>query len=253
MAYEVVYGSDPGQLDWHVYTEGWGGSFSLYDDVSLAIFYAPWVGNMPGYGNSDFWNYEHEGLDEITRAIYRGEYDDAEDRTQLLNQAVTLGLQESVRIFLVSQADTYATNEDVLGVVNHIGGGITHSMTLTNAQVPSGDLKVGVRHLSQASWNPVGGFGDVYSLDIAGPLSLPSAVSHPHTGSIIPHAVQREVATNGPDGTLEVPPDAILWDPHENMWAPVGENVTAITAVTLNYTFSNWHHGQATDINGRIV
>ena len=29
----------------------------------------------------------------------------------------------------------------------------------------------------------------------------------------------------------------------------MGENATALTMVTLDYTFSNWHHGQATDIN----
>ena len=248
-AYQEVYGSDPGMLGWHVYTEGWGGGFSTYDDSSLAAFYSPWVGNMPGYNNPEFWNYENPELDRVTQTIYNAQYEDGEHRTQLVREAATLGIQESVRLFLVSQADTYAVNEDVHGVVNHVGAGISHSMTLTNAQVPSDGIVVGVRHLSQSSWNPVAGFGDVYSLDIAGPLGIPSGVSHPHTGGSIPHAVQRQATTAGPDGTLEVPPDAVLWDPYAQGWAPVGENVTAVTAVTLDYTFSNWHHGQAADIN----
>ena len=248
-AYDRVYGSDPGMLEWHVYTEGWGGSFSRYDDVSLAIFYAPWTANMPGHTNPEFWNYEHDELDRITQAIYNGEYDDADHRTEMVQNAVFLGMQQSVRLFVASQADTYVVNEQAIGVINRVGAGITHGLTLTNMQVPSDHVRVGVRHLSQSSWNPVAGFGDVYSSDLAGPTSTPSAISHPDTGEVIPHAVQRSAATAGPDGSLDVPPDAMRWDPYTQQWAAVGDNAKATSVVTLNYTFSNWHHGQPTDIN----
>ena len=248
-AYDVVYGSNPADLGWHVYTEGWGGSYSKYDDSSLAAFYAPWAGRMPGSNNAEFWNYEHAELDSITQTIYRGEYTDGEHRTELVQRGVVLGLQESVRLFLVSQADTYVAGEQVIGIINHVGNGITNSLTPTNIQVPSDHVRVGVRHLTQSSWNPVGGFGDVYTGDIAGPTGIPASVGHPHTGDLIPHAVQRSAVTAGPDGTLEVPPDAVRWDPYEQQWVEAGENATATTKVTLNYTFSNWHHGQATDIN----
>lgn len=248
-AFTSVYNADPSLLEWHVYTEGWGGSFSKYDDSSLARYYAPWGGNMPGSGNPEFWNYEHVELDSITHAIYEGEYTDAENRTHMVQRAVVLGLQESVRLFLASQSDTLVAADDVNGIINHVASGISHSLTLTNAQTPSDSLRVGVKHLTQSSWNPVAGFSDVYSGDVASPLGTPSAVSHPHSGDIIPHAVQRQAFTAGPDGTLEVPPDAVRWDVHEQQWMEVGENATAITMVTLNYTFGNWHHGQATDIN----
>lgn len=252
LVYDVVYGADPGNLEWHIYTEGWGGSFSADSSSRLAIFYAPWTNNMPGSNTQEFWNYEHAELDEITQAIYFDDYDDEAHRDDLIQQATVLGIFESVRIFLVAQADTFVTNERVKGVVNHINGGISNSLTLTNAQTPSDDLKIGVRHLSQSSWNPIAGFGDVYSSDIAGPLGMPSAIGHPHTGYILPHAVQRNATTAGPDGTLEVPPDAFRWDPYTQEWMEVGENATAITVVALNYTFSNWHHGQAADMNDVI-
>lgn len=249
MAYQAVYGSNPGDLGWHLYTEGWGGGFSLYDDSSLAAFYAPWVANMPGHNNPEFWNYEHEELDRITQIIYNGDYTDGEHRTTLVRQALALGMQEAVRLFLVATADTYVAGEDVNGVINHVGGGISHSLTLTNVQVPSDELTVGVRLLSQSSWNVVAGLSDVYSLDIVGPLGLPSSVGHPHTGDTIPVAVQREAVTAGPDGMLDVPPDAIRWDPYEQRWVELGEGAMAVTAVSLNYTFGNWHHGQPVDMN----
>ena len=248
-AYNGVYGADPGMLGWHVYTEGWGGGFSRYDDSSLAAFYAPWASNLPGRNNPDFWNYEHAELDSITQTIYRGEYTDGEHRTELVQRGVVLGLQESVRLFLVSQADTYVAGEQAIGIINHVAAGISNSLTLTNVQVPSDHVRVGVRHLSQSSWNPVAGFGDVYAQDIAGSLGIPSSVGHPHTGEVIPHAVQRQAVTAGPDGFLEVPPDAVRWDPYEQRWAEAGENATATTMVTLNYTFSDWHHGQPADTN----
>ena len=95
----------------------------------------------------------------------------------------------------------------------------------------------------------VAGLGDVYSGDIVGPLGLPSGVDHPHTGDTIPVAVQRGAVTAGPDGMLDAPPDAVRWDPYEQRWAELGEGAMAVTAVTLNYTFGNWHHGQAADMN----
>ena len=247
-AFADVYNADPSLLGWHAYTEGWGSRFDKYDDSSLARYYAPWAGTMPGSNNPEFWNYEHAELDSVTQTIYREEYTGEDHRTQLVRKGIVLGLQESVRIFLVSQSDTYVAAGDTNGVINHVASGISHSLTLTNAQAPSDSLRVGVKHLTQSSWNPVAGFSDVYSGDVAGPLGTPSATTHPHNGDTIPHAVQRQMVTAGPDGSLEVPADAIRWDPGEQSWTEVGENATAITMVTLNYTFSNWHHGQAMDI-----
>ena len=247
-AYAGVYNADPSMLEWHVYTEGWGSGFDKYDDSSLAAFYAPWAGRMPGSQNPEFWNYEHAELDNVTQTIFREEYTDGEHRTQLVQKGVVLGLQESVRIFLAAQSDTYVAADHTNGIINHVTSGISHSLTLTNVQTPSDSLRVGVKHLTQSSWNPVAGFGDVYSGDVVGPLGIPSATTHPHNVDTIPHAVQRQMVTAGPDGTLEVPVDAIRWDPYEQRWAEVGENATALTMVTLDYTFSNWHHGQATDI-----
>ena len=70
-AYVVVYGSNPAEQKWNLYTEGWGSSgFTRYDSVTLAQMYSPWFSNMPGNNNPANWNYQNEGLDELTQKIY---------------------------------------------------------------------------------------------------------------------------------------------------------------------------------------
>lgn len=248
LAYDVVYGSNPADLGWHVYTEGWGGSFNKYDDSSLAVFYAPWRTNMPGAQNPEFWSYENDELDRITRTVYNGEYEDEDERTQLLREALTLGVQEAVRVFVAAPYDTFVVNNNVKGVINSVSGGIANPLTLNNVQTGDVVLRVGIKHLGQSSWNPVAGYGDLYSGHIVNPLSDSAAISHPYTGDVIPVRVERSVDTAGPDGTLKVPPDAITWNSYIQKWTPVGSGTTAISVVTMDYTFSDWHHGPTIDM-----
>ncbi|MEO2265040.1 MAG: ABC transporter substrate-binding protein, partial [Nitrosopumilus sp.] len=70
-AFVVVYGSNPSDLKWSLYTEGWGrSSFVKYDSVGLGQMYSPWFSSMPGFNDPTYWNYENDKLDEITQKIY---------------------------------------------------------------------------------------------------------------------------------------------------------------------------------------
>jgi len=72
-AFVVVYGSDPSDLKWSLYTEGWGRSaFVRYDSVGLGQMYAPWFSSMPGFNVPAYWNYKNDRLDELTQKIYTG-------------------------------------------------------------------------------------------------------------------------------------------------------------------------------------
>ena len=105
-AFVIVYGSDPAEQKWHLYTEGWGSSgFTRYDSVALAQMYAPWFSNMPGNNNPAYWNYQNDLLDKITQKIYSGESETAEERTSLIKDATKEGVNESVRVFLASKVD----------------------------------------------------------------------------------------------------------------------------------------------------
>lgn len=243
-AFVVVYGSDPADLQWHLYTEGWGRSgFVRYDDSGLAQMYAPWFSNMPGFGDPSYWNYEHPELDRLTQAIYTGSFSTADDRTDLIRQAVAAGVDESVRVFLAGRLDQYVVNQDIEGTVNDFGAGVPSRFTTINSRSGQDTLDIGVKQVYQGAWNPVAGLSDIYANHIWYAVYDPPIFRHPYSGSAIPVGAQWETRTAGPDGTMAVPPNAMLWDKDTESWADVGEGVTAVSAVTFHYTFGNWHHG----------
>jgi peptide/nickel transport system substrate-binding protein len=140
-------------------------------------------------------------------------------------------------------------NQKISGIVNDFGAGVPSRFTPINAQSEKDELVIGVKQIYQGAWNPVMGFSDSYSRQIWGILSDPVSFPHPFTGEIFPVRGNWEVETAGPEGTLTVPDDAIIWDPVTQEWANVPEDSKAISKVTFDLKFSNWHNGQKMDMN----
>jgi len=107
-AYQVVYGSDPGDGGWSIYTEAWGGVFSIYNEGLAVSFYSPFEGNMPGWATPGYANYTNATLDQIGEKLVLGNFSSKAQRDDLLRQEVNLGIAESVRIFTVQGLDPYA-------------------------------------------------------------------------------------------------------------------------------------------------
>ncbi len=249
-AFVVVYGSNPADLRWHIYTEGWGSSaFVKYDSTGLGQMYSPWFSNMPGSNDPGNWNYENEYLDGLTKSIYAGNFTSAQERAELIQDATLEGVRESVRIFLASRTEQYVANDGVEGVINDFGAGVTTRLTPINARTDSGSLVVGVKQVYQGSWNPVVGFSDVYSAYIWRSLYDPIALNHPFNGELVPVRGSWDIDTAGSGGSLDVPADAILWNVASQSWEPVSAGSQATSSVVFDLDFSNWHHGQEMDIN----
>lgn len=246
-AFVLVYGSDPAELKWHAYTEGWGGrsAFVRYDQTGLAQMYAPWFSNMPGFNSPGYWNYQNEQLDEITRKIYSGEFGSAAERDALLSEASGEGVSEAVRVFLAAKIDQYAVGESVSGIINDFGAGVPTRFTPINARAPDGVLDVGVKQVYQGAWNPVRGLTDSYSTQIWGAVSDPAVFRHPYTGLAMPVRAEWEVRTAGPGGKIAMPEGAVVWNPQSGSWedAAGGE---ATSAVAYSILPGNWHHGEPT-------
>ncbi|MGQ9555536.1 MAG: ABC transporter substrate-binding protein, partial [Anaerolineae bacterium] len=250
-AIQTVYSSDPQQFSWHLYTEGWGrGAPQRYDFGTINSMYAPWMGNMPGWREVGFWQYENKRLDELGQQLFRGQFTDVAQRNEIYREMTRLGLDESVRIWMATVLNSFPARADLQGVTEDVAAGPRGIWTLREAYVPGKD-ELTVGHLwvwtERTTWNPIGGLGDVYSADIWQNLHDPPLWNHPFSGIPEPFRVQYEVETAGPQGKLEVPADAFIWDAQSKAWRPVGEGIKATSKVTFDYTRyfqAPWHHGQ---------
>ena len=252
-AFVVVYGSNPADMNWNLYTEGWGRSaFVKYDSIGLGQMYSPWFSNMPGFNDPSYWNYENKKLDELTQEIYKGDFETAEKRSQLIQEAVIEGINESVRIFLASKVDQYVVNENVNGVINDLGAGVPSRFTPINVRTDSGTLDVGVKQIYQAAWNPIGGLGDTYSNQIWLSISDPILTGHPFSGKIIPIRATWEVETNGINSSVQVPDDAIKWNSDLKKWEEIGTGISAKSKIIYDLKFNQWHHGPEMNMNDII-
>ena len=249
-AFVVVYGSNPADLKWNLYTEAWQRSaFVKYDSTGLGQMYSPWFSNMPGFNDPTYWNYENAELDTITQKIYTSEFASPEQRAELVQQAAVIGIDESVRIFLANKIDQYVVNEKISGIVNDFGAGVPSRFTPINAQSDHAELVIGVNQIYQGAWNPVMGMTDSYSVQIWDILSDPPTFKHPFTGETIPIRAQWQVDTAGPDKKLEVPSDAKIWNTTLQKWSNVDADQSATSKVTFDVKLGNWHNGQKMDIN----
>ena len=249
-AFVVVYGSNPADMNWNLYTEGWGRSaFVKYDSIGLGQMYSPWFSNMPGFNDPTYWNYENEKLDELTQKIYKGDFESSEKRTELIQKAVLEGINESVRIFLASKVDQYVVNQNVEGVVNDLGAGVPSRFTPINAKTNDNELSIGVKQIYQGAWNPIMGLTDTYSRQIWGVISDPISFKHPFTGETFPVRTQWKVETSGLDEKINVPVDAKMWSPSLQKWENLPTDTLATSKVTFDFEFSNWHNGKLMDIN----
>ena len=250
-AYVLVYGSDPSELKWSLYTEGYAGrsAFVKYDPLGLAQMYAPWYSNMPGFNNPQYWNYQNAEMDLLTQKIYSSNYTTSEERVELIRQATVLGVNESVRIFLAAKIDPFVVNKDVDGVINDFGGGIQTRFTPINSRNDESTLKIGVKQIYQGAWNPIRGLADAYSKNIWDILYDPGIFKNPYSGENFAVRQDWQVQTAGPNDKLAVPEDAVNWDPTSQKWVKMGPGKKATSKITYDLVWSNWHDGQKMDMN----
>lgn len=249
-AFSTVYGSNPSDMKWNIYTEGWTMSgFVKYDSVITAQMYSPWYSNMPGFNNPSYWNFQDPEIDSLSKAIFFGNFTSSAQRSSLINQAVDKGIHDSVRIFLACKIDQFIANKKVDGIINDFGAGITSRFTPINARSDSDTLTIGVKKIYSGAWNPIGGFSDSSSQQVWGAIGDPGSFKNPYTGYTIPVRSDWQVQTAGPLGKLDVPNDAIYWNVVKQKWTQVGSGIKATSKVTFHLKFGNWHNKMPMDMN----
>src|SRR5690606_3908733 len=143
----TAYSTDPQSFEWHIYTEGWGRSApQRYDYANINQMLAPWLGNMPGWREVGFWQYEHEELDELGQRLFRGEFSGLAERNELYRRMTELGLDESVRIWLVTAVNSFPARAGLEGVTRDLVAGPRSPWTSREIEVP-GKSEVTLGHL----------------------------------------------------------------------------------------------------------
>ena len=256
-AFSASYFIDPATAPpnhWNLYTDGWI-SMSAWKFVegSVTQMYAPWYGWMPGLGESTWWNYSQDELDKLTKKALNGMCLNEQDYWDTLREAVKLSIQESVRVFCLTELSYYPVNKRVSGIAYDVGSGLGSRWVFQTAQTPDNKLKAlqysSVGSLFMGAFNPIDGLEDVYANYLYRPVRDYATWSHPGEGVPISvrttFDVEKKFHFEGEDliGELDVPSDCVVYDSAANEWVEVGSGKKAVSKVTYDYLFSNWHNG----------
>lgn len=246
----IIYASDPKAYQWNIYTEGWVSMAEwLYPEWALAQMYAPWYGFMPGRQRTGWWQYTNDTIDEISQKIVYGPVASVDEYWDSTAQVVEMGIQESVRVFVAETWEYFPVNPRVTNIAYGAVSGLWPMWPLRTASTPDKIMKAtefsAAGTLFMSSWNPVGGFEDVYSELIWRYLRDYADYPHPQTAEPIPvRTTQDTTVNNATAANIDVPSTAIIYNATTNSWQAVGAGKKAKATIVFNYMFSNWHHGK---------
>lgn len=286
-ASSVVYSSDPAELQWSMYLEGWvaGGTNKFYY-TALSQMYAPFYTNMPGNGDTEFWNYKNDAIDVYGKKAAYGQFLTADDYWDGTLKLASLGLQDAVRVFVASTNSMYIANKARLNsrLFYGLGDGF-NGWTIRLADVkkdtdgPYKGLRVlrvmqysAVGSLFMSEWDPVGthGFSDSYSSAVLGALTDLSFHDNPCTADyefgsssvniddakFAPKLIATGKKTDTGDdeyemsGDISVPENAVWYDSGSKKWLNVKPGTKAAVASTGRLKEGYfWHTGEAVDLN----
>ncbi|RLE49900.1 MAG: hypothetical protein DRJ21_02085, partial [Candidatus Methanomethylicota archaeon] len=267
----VIYLSDPRKLEWHFYTEGWGGGFSRYSDWDPIFFYTTaywqWQFGTPSGFNGSLVKVKYLGklmtLDDVAKILGDGKYKNVDERNEAMRVICDVGISSSVRIFVAKLAEAYFVNSKVSKPVVHFGYGTGNRWFFLTASMEGTDtLTIAMVHVTETEpWNWA---NDDWYTHIIWQATYEAGISrHPHNGKVLPVCASYKVETKGPEGTYTVPDTALLWDPYQNKWVSPSElsddfltnfydsdlNVAksmakkAKSKVTFTYKFPTFHDG----------
>jgi peptide/nickel transport system substrate-binding protein len=255
-AIRTVYLTNPRDYLWNIYTEGWiSMSDYPYVEFDFSFFYSPLHGFVPAYPIEAWLVYRNATIEELADIIETGAIPNPDEYVRIMREIYTLGASESVRIFAVNTIEYWAYSTRVTNLVTGFVTGPATIWPYRTMDTPDHTVRLTEFSASGALfltvWNPVLGFTGYYAEIIRMGIRDYGGFTHPATGEPIPirsdWTVEKNFEVN--ETTLElipqldVPADAMVFDPVAEEWVPIGPGKKAIVAVTYDYKFSNFHHG----------
>lgn len=253
----------------HIYTGGWITTVVDRDQSSnWDFFYTP-----RGLGTPLWQAYEpSREFDEAAERLAQRGFTTMEEREELMALNMELGLQDSVRLWLVDRLAVNPYRYDVQ-LTADLAGGISGSYlwahTIRNVDEVGGQVNVGLPSVMPEPWNPMDGSNWIFDMMLIRATGEVGYQWDPYTGLHYPNMFESAtvvieeglpvnksldwVELEFAEGGTEVPEDAWAdWDAEEQRFITVGEKypdgVSARRAVTTIYpeNFQNdlrWHDG----------
>ncbi len=245
-AKNMIYNTDPKELKWNLYIEEWIFAENLrYSEFKVAQFYASWYGFMPGWNFQNYWNYINSTIDNLTSKLLIGDYLNEEERDDILRKIIQMGIEESVRIFVVQRTEIYIYNKErIEGIINDYTNGFANKINFLNIKPKKNkDKPIVVAYLQKTedSWNPIGGNLDPSNNFIFNLISDNPYLRNPYNSSIITWKVKTEVLNSSNKPIFNMDDKAIYWDSKEKKWKYVQEGKKVRSIIKYEIYYNKWH------------
>lgn len=258
---------DPRAGQWHVYTGGWVSVIIQRDLAGNFDFYY-----TPRGRPEPLWQVysPDEKFDEIAGRLQRRDYEDWDERQALMEEALGLAMEDSVRIWVADALKVWPRGRS-MEVAADLAGGLSGSAlwpyTVRFVDRAGGRVVFGAPNLLGEPWNPVDGTSWIFDQAIMRALGDPEFLPDPFTGLYLPQRVESALVTlregisalrthdwleieHAPE--IQVPEEAwIDWDASAERFITVGEKhpggISARARVRIRYESGYfdrlWHDG----------
>jgi peptide/nickel transport system substrate-binding protein len=259
--------SEPTECLWHLYTGGWSQTaISRNDASSFNQMYLP-----EGYPIAAWQVFDvPERMTELITRLVNNDYADLEERAELFREVLPMTLEQSYRVWVISQITPVPYNDNVQ-VTSDLAAGIQGARlwarTARFVDQVGGSMTIGIQNMFVEPWNPIGGSNWVFDAIVKSAISEQSVLSDPNLGIGVPNRIEgADLAVR--EGTtlfqtsdwvnvsfepeITVPDDAWAgWDPVEQVFLTAAEvyteTQTAVFKSTAYYTSgfdgTTWHDG----------
>ena len=260
---------DPTACLWHAYTGGWSQTAIARDDAgSFNQFYLPEGYPIPAWQVFDV----PQEMSDIINRLVNNDYADLEERAELFREVLPMTLEQSYRVWVVSQITPIPYNDNVQ-VTSDLAAGIQGATlwarTVRFTDEVGGSMTVGIENMFVEPWNPIGGSNWVFDAVVKNAISEPAVYPDPNLGIAFPNRVESaaiEVVEGTPIGKNEgsdwveltfvpeiaVPDDAwVAWDAENQVFLTASEVYTEPTRAVYKSTVTypagfdgvTWHDG----------
>ena len=187
--------SDPNEGLWNWYTGGWITTAVSRDDATnFGYFYT----NL-GSGSPLWQNYKpSDAFMAVSEKLWVNDFANMEERGELFKEALTLSMEDSVRIWLVD-AISFAPQRAEVEVAYDLAGGVAGSSlmpyTIRFKDKIGGTMRVAQPGVLIEPWNPLAGSNWIYDTTPRRATEDAGVVADPYTGLYIPLKIESAACT----------------------------------------------------------